>query len=255
MSDHTLEKNFSDFLWEIGLKNIASLFRKKQWWDDLYVPLMALYELLEIQNLEVNDDILKKYSFRKFSSGAYSSEKIDVAIEGTLIVSDTTKIKPYTYVEGLVIIGPDAIIGSHSVLRGPLVIGPKVRIGYFAEVNKSIFLTGAKLLHRSYVGYSVIGRYTNIGAGFIVATRNLKRKNVCIKLDDGLYDTNRTHFGIIMGDYVQVGIHVEAMPGRIIITRKPIMPNTHVIKNVIDPDISINYSRVKEILKPCEEYE
>ena len=67
--------------------------------------------------------------------------------------------------------------------------------------------------HLSYIGDSILGEYSNLGAGTTTANLRHDGKNIKMSIKDKRVDTGRRKLGIIMGDRVKTGIGVSLLPG------------------------------------------
>ncbi len=71
----------------------------------------------------------------------------------------------------------DVKIGPFAHLRGGSRLGDEVRIGNFVELKNAQLAEGVKANHLAYLGDSVVGPRSNIGAGTITANFDGVRKN------------------------------------------------------------------------------
>ena len=96
----------------------------------------------------------------------------DVIIEPNVIIASNVSIakkchiKSFCYLEACSI-GENNIIGPFARIRPDTVTGKNVKLGNFVEVKKSSIGEGTKISHLSYIGDTLIGENTNIGAGTI----------------------------------------------------------------------------------------
>ena len=152
--------------------------------------------------------------------GALSENRIDgtvregVVIDGFVEIGKGTVLLPGVYIEGNVIIGENAKIGPNCYIRGNTSIGDKCHVGQSVEIKNSILMDGVSAGHLSYVGDSIIGKNSNLGAGTVTANFRHDGKNHRSEVDGELIDTGRRKFGSIFGDDVHTGIHTSIYPGR-----------------------------------------
>jgi bifunctional UDP-N-acetylglucosamine pyrophosphorylase/glucosamine-1-phosphate N-acetyltransferase len=100
-----------------------------------------------------------------------------------------------TYIKGNVIIGENCLIGPNCYLRGNTSIGNGCHIGQAVEIKNSVIMDNAKVPHLSYIGDSVIGENSNLGAGTITANLKHDNKNVRSVVKGKIVDTGRRKFG------------------------------------------------------------
>ncbi len=138
----------------------------------------------------------------------------NVTIKGKLKVGKGTEILSGTYIKGNVVIGENCRIGPNSFLRGNTSIGNGCHIGQAVEIKNSIIMDNAKVPHLSYIGDSVIGNNSNLGAGTITANLKHDNKNVRSAVKGKPVDTDRRKLGAIIADEVHTGINTTIYPGR-----------------------------------------
>ncbi len=138
----------------------------------------------------------------------------NVVVKGKIHVGKGTVILPGTYIDGNVVIGENCTIGPNCFLRGNTSIGNNCHIGQAVEIKNSIIMDKAKVPHLSYIGDSVVGENSNLGAGTITANLRHDNKNVKSEVKGELIDTGRRKFGAIIADDVHTGINTTIYPGR-----------------------------------------
>ena len=138
----------------------------------------------------------------------------NVAVKGKIHVGKGTVILSGTYIDGNIVIGENCTIGPNCFLRGNTSIGDNCHIGQAVEIKNSIIMDKAKVPHLSYIGDSVIGENSNLGAGTITANLRHDNKNVKSEVKGELIDTGRRKFGAIIADDVHTGINTTIYPGR-----------------------------------------
>ncbi|MBW7899396.1 Bifunctional protein GlmU [Candidatus Brocadiaceae bacterium B188] len=138
----------------------------------------------------------------------------NVTVKGKIHVGKGTVILSGTYIDGNVVIGENSTIGPNCFLRGNTTIGNNCHVGQAVEIKNSIIMDKAKVPHLSYVGDSVVGENSNLGAGTITANLRHDNKNVKSEVKGELIDTGRRKFGAIIADNVHTGINTTIYPGR-----------------------------------------
>ena len=93
-----------------------------------------------------------------------------------VIIGDNSHIKSFTYIEGTKIY-KNVVVGPYARLRQGTVLKSNTRIGNFVETKKASVNINSKINHLSYIGDSIIGKNSNIGAGTITCNYDgLKKK-------------------------------------------------------------------------------
>ena len=149
----------------------------------------------------------------------------NVVVKGKLMLGKNSIIRSGTYIEGPVIIGDNCTIGPNAYIRGPASIGNACKVGQSVELKNVIMFDKSNIPHLSYIGDSVIGSNVNLGAGTTTANLRFDKKEIRSMVNKELISTGLTKLGVIIGDNVQTGIHVNLMPG------VKLWPNTHIKPN------------------------
>lgn len=136
-----------------------------------------------------------------------------VHLKGTVSMAGGSRVKSGSYIEGPVHIGEGSIVGPNAYLRPGTALGKGVKVGAGCEVKNSIVMDEAKIQHLSYVGDSVLGRATSLGAGTITANLKFNDSNVKSRVKGRMVDSGQHKLGAIFGDGVKTGINVSIFPG------------------------------------------
>ncbi|PMQ02189.1 MAG: glucose-1-phosphate thymidylyltransferase [Dictyoglomus sp. NZ13-RE01] len=152
-----------------------------------------------------------------------------VFIEGEVFIDEGTVVEPGVYIKGPAYIGKNCEIRQGAYIRGNVYVGDNCVVGHSTEIKNSILLSKAKAPHFNYVGDSILGHNTNLGAGTKIS--NLKigpDSTIKIKIDDKVYDTGMRKLGAIIGDNSETGCNSVLNPGTIIGKNVLIYPNANV---------------------------
>ncbi|MEM1721553.1 MAG: sugar phosphate nucleotidyltransferase, partial [Ignisphaera sp.] len=195
------EYELTDLIYIANKKGYTFRFIKieNEWWQDIGYP----WDLLKSIKLELSS-IKSRVIKGEIEHG--------VTIKGAIVIDEGAIVKGSTYIEGPVYIGRDAVIGPNSYLRPYTSIEREGHIGFSVEVKESILLEKTHAAHLTYIGDSVIGENTNLGAGTIIANLRFDEKTVKVSVDGIRIDTGRRKMGAIIGGYVKTGINVSIMP-------------------------------------------
>ena len=216
-----------------GLKVIAVPY--DGYWRDVGRP----WDLLEL-----NEYILKsrlKHEVRgKVEDGATLIPPVEIG-EGTVVRSGS-------YIIGPVKIGRNCIIGPNCFIRPATSVGDGCHVGNAGEVKNSIIMDHSNAPHLNYVGDSIIGENTNLGAGTITANLRHDRANVMVEVKGKLEDSGRHKLGAIIGHNVKTGINVSIYPGRKIGSGSFVGPAVVVDRNV--PSNTLVLVKQKKRMEP-----
>ncbi|WP_228547111.1 UDP-N-acetylglucosamine diphosphorylase [Candidatus Neptunochlamydia vexilliferae] len=128
-------------------------------------------------------------------------------------IEEGTVIEPGAYIEGPCHIGKDSQVRQGAYVRPFVLTGERCVIGHASEIKHALFLNGAQAPHFNYVGDSILGSNTNLGAGVICANYRIDHKDVVVEVDGELYETGMRKFGTVLGDRSQIGCNSVINPG------------------------------------------
>lgn len=150
-------------------------------------------------------------------------------------VAKSAKVATSACLNGPLIIDEDAEIRHCAFIRGSAIIGKGSVIGNSTEIKNDIIFNSVQTPHYNYVGDSILGYKSHMGAGSI--TSNVKSDKTLVVVKDK-YDTNEEietglkKFGAMLGDYVEVGCNAVLNPGTVIGRNSSIYP-TSLVRFVI----------------------
>ena len=175
------------------------------------------------------------------SEGLLVSDKsLKIASVGLLIEAGA-RIEPGCVIKGPTVLCAGAEVRHGAYLRGGCLIGPGAVVGHATEVKNSAFLNGAHAGHFAYVGDSILGADSNLGAGVKLANLELRTeeekktgvvKNIVLRAEGEWIDTGLTKFGAVIGDDVEIGCNAVTSPGVLLGPGSWIAPNVTVSKGV-----------------------
>lgn len=146
----------------------------------------------------------------------------------TIEIGKGTLIETGTMIKSPTIIGDNNEIRQGAYLRGHIITGRGCILGHTTEIKHTIFLNDAKAGHFNYLGDSILGNNTNLGAGTKLANLRFTGGNIFIEHQEERIDTGRKKFGAILGDDTQTGCNSVTNPGTLLGKGSFVMPNTTV---------------------------
>lgn len=135
------------------------------------------------------------------------------------------------YLHGPLIIDEEAEVRHCAFIRGSAIVGKGSVVGNSTELKNVIIFNSVQVPHYNYVGDSILGYKSHMGAGSI--TSNVKSDKTLVVVKD-LYDTKeeiatgRKKFGAMLGDYVEVGCNSVLNPGTVIGPHSNVYPLSRV---------------------------
>ena len=135
------------------------------------------------------------------------------------------------YLHGPLIIDEEAEIRHCAFIRGNAIVGKGSVVGNSTELKNVIIFNSVQVPHYNYVGDSILGYKSHMGAGSI--TSNVKSDKTLVVVKDS-YDTKEEiktglkKFGAMLGDYVEVGCNSVLNPGTVVGSHSNIYPLSRV---------------------------
>lgn len=131
-------------------------------------------------------------------------------------VHKTAKVAPTAYLGAPCIIGANTEIRHCAFIRGSAVVGENCVVGNSVELKNVILFDNVQVPHYNYVGDSILGFKSHMGAGSI--TSNVKSDKTLVVVKDGetQIETGLKKFGAMLGDNVEVGCNSVLNPGTVI---------------------------------------
>ena len=162
--------------------------------------------------------------------------------DGVFIGKGTT-IEPGAVIKGPAIIGAKCQIRSNAYIRETVIVGDGCVLGNACEFKNSVMFNGCQVPHFSYVGDSILGAKTHLGAGVILS--NVKSVAGNVKVETA--DTGLRKFGAILGDGADVGCNCVLSPGTIIGRHSILYPNI-LWRGVCPPDSIVKLRQQQEVV-------
>ena len=165
------------------------------------------------------------------------TEKFELLGEDIWVAKSAT-VAPTAYLNGPLIIDEEAEIRHCAFIRGSAIVGKGSVVGNSTELKNDIIFNNVQVPHYNYVGDSILGYRSHMGAGSI--TSNVKSDKTLVVVKDS-YDTKeeietgRKKFGAMLGDFVEVGCNSVLNPGTVIGRHTNIYPLSRV-RGVIPAD-------------------
>lgn len=131
-------------------------------------------------------------------------------------ISRSAVVAPTASITGPCIIDSGAQIRHCAFIRGNVIVGKGTVVGNSCEVKNSLLFDEVEAPHFNYVGDSILGYKSHLGAGAITSNIKNDKKNVEVHFQLGSIETNMRKLGAIVGDGVQVGCNCVLNPGTVI---------------------------------------
>lgn len=147
-------------------------------------------------------------------------------------VHKTAKVFPSAYLGAPCIIGAGTEVRHCAFIRGSALVGENCVVGNSVELKNVILFDSVQTPHYNYVGDSILGYKSHMGAGSITSNVKSDKTNVVIKNGDETLETGIKKIGAMLGDNVEVGCNSVLNPGTIVGRGSNIYP-TSCVRGVI----------------------
>ncbi|MBE6538395.1 MAG: UDP-N-acetylglucosamine pyrophosphorylase [Ruminococcaceae bacterium] len=154
-------------------------------------------------------------------------EKYDSPTENVWIAK-SAKVSPLATISGPCVIGENTEVRQCAFIRGKALVGDGCVIGNSTELKNCIIFDGCQVPHFNYVGDSILGFKSHMGAGSITSNVKSDKTLVSIKCGEERIETGLKKMGAALGDYVEVGCNSVLNPGTVIGAHSNVYPLSSV---------------------------
>ena len=147
-------------------------------------------------------------------------------------VARDAKVCPSAYIGSPCIIDHGAEVRHCAFIRGSAIVGKNAVVGNSTELKNVVLFDNVQTPHYNYVGDSILGYKSHMGAGSITSNVKSDKTLVVIKNGDELIETGRKKVGAILGDYVEIGCNSVLNPGTVLGRHASVYP-TSCVRGVI----------------------
>lgn len=131
-------------------------------------------------------------------------------------VAKSAKVAPTAFLNGPLIIDEEAEVRHCAFIRGSAIVGKGCVVGNSTELKNVILFNSVQVPHYNYVGDSILGYKSHMGAGSITSNVKADKTLVVVKDKEEQIETGLKKFGAMLGDYVEVGCNSVLNPGSVI---------------------------------------
>ena len=166
---------------------------------------------------------------------------------GKQLGSDFTEVSPNVWVHNTAVVAPTAFLGAPCIIgagtevrhcafiRGSALVGENCVVGNSVELKNVILFDNVQVPHYNYVGDSILGYKSHMGAGSLTSNVKSDKTLVVVKAPNGQIPTGLKKFGAMLGNFVEVGCNSVLNPGTVIGPHSNIYP-TSCVRGVVPPD-------------------
>ena len=163
------------------------------------------------------------------SADEFNNPAENVWIHKTVSIASTATIN------GPLIIDADTEVRPGAFIRGNAIVGKNCVVGNSTELKNVVLFNTVQVPHYNYVGDSILGTHSHMGAGSITSNVKSDKTLVVVKSGDEKIETGLKKFGAMIGDYVEVGCNSVLNPGTVVGRNSNIYPLSSV-RGVVPAD-------------------
>ena len=156
-------------------------------------------------------------------------------IDENIWIAKSAKVAPTAYIAGPAIISNNTEVRHCAFIRGNAIVGDNCVVGNSTELKNVILFNNVQVPHYNYVGDSILGFKSHMGAGSITSNVKSDKQLVIVKDGENKIETGLKKFGSMIGDNVEVGCGSVLNPGSVIGRNSNIYPLSSV-RGVIAPN-------------------
>ena len=159
---------------------------------------------------------------------------------GPQLGGDYTEVAPTVWVHKTATVAPTAFLGAPCIIgagtevrhcafiRGSALVGENCVVGNSVELKNVILFDNVQVPHYNYVGDSILGYKSHMGAGSLTSNVKSDKTLVVVKNGEEKIETGLKKFGAMLGDFVEVGCNSVLNPGTVIGRNTNIYPTSCV---------------------------
>ena len=161
-------------------------------------------------------EVLPKIEAFILELGKTLSEDEYDCIDGNIWIAKSATIAPTASITGPCIIGKNTEVRQCAFIRGKAIVGENCVVGNSTELKNVILFNNVQVPHYNYVGDSILGFKSHMGAGSITSNVKSDKTKVTINYQGEKLNTGLKKMGAILGNYVEVGCNSVLNPGTVI---------------------------------------
>ena len=199
--------------------------------------MLSIHELYDLSHT-MAADYLSGFTYPWEALGGIKSlivslgEKLDPdeyrEVSPQVWVHKTAKVAPTAFLGAPCIIGAETEVRHCAFIRGAALVGEHCVVGNSVELKNVILFDNVQTPHYNYVGDSILGYKSHMGAGSITSNVKQDQRPVVVHAPEGNMETGLKKFGVMLGDFVEVGCNSVLNPGTVIGRHSNIYPLSSV---------------------------
>lgn len=139
-------------------------------------------------------------------------------------IAKSASIARTAVISGSCIIGRGTEVRPGAFIRGNAIVGENCVVGNSTELKNVILFNNVQVPHYNYVGDSILGYKSHMGAGSITSNVKSDKTKIAIRYEGDVIETGLKKMGAILGNYVEIGCNSVLNPGSIIGSNTNVYP-------------------------------
>ncbi len=131
-------------------------------------------------------------------------------------VHKTAKVAPTALIQGPTVIGAGTEVRHCAFIRGSALVGEGCVVGNSTEIKNAVIFDNVQIPHYNYVGDSILGFRSHMGAGVVASNFRSDKGNVNVHDGNETIETGLRKLGAILGDGSDVGCNSVLCPGSVV---------------------------------------
>lgn len=146
-------------------------------------------------------------------------------VTGDVYIGENVQLPPFGYIEGPTYIGKGCVLRPGVYIRGNVIAGKGCVLGNSCEFKNALLLEYVQASHFNYVGDSIMGSHTHLGAGCILSNLRFDQQPICMRnLNKEKFNTGLRKLGAILGDHAEAGCNAVLLPGACLFPYTQVLP-------------------------------
>jgi NDP-sugar pyrophosphorylase family protein len=171
-------------------------------------------------------------------------------VEGPVYIHPSVRLPAFGSIQGPAYIAEGCELRPGVFIRGNVIAGAGCVLGNSCEFKNCLLLDRVQVPHFSYVGDSILGNGSHLGAGVVCSNLRLDQTEVQVKLLDGTKcGTGLRKLGAIVGDGAEVGCNAVLNPGSILGPRALVMPSVSFIGTLAGAQVAYTKAPIQTTLR------
>ncbi|MCQ2509858.1 MAG: UDP-N-acetylglucosamine pyrophosphorylase [Lachnospiraceae bacterium] len=199
-----------------------------------YATIAELYDLSQTMAAELFEgktypwEVLPEIKAFTIKLGESLSEEEYDKVGENIWIAKGVSVAPTASITGPCIIGKGTEVRPGAFIRGSVIVGEGCVVGNSTELKNVVLFNSVQVPHYNYVGDSILGYKSHMGAGSITSNVKADKTLVVVKGEDEQIATGLKKFGAMLGNYAEIGCNSVLNPGTVIGAHSNVYPLSSV---------------------------